>query len=35
MKFHLLLCVVLGFCTFGFAKDKGDVRDVTGLPHER
>ena len=30
MKLNLLLCVVLGFCTFGFAKDKGDVRDVTG-----
>src|SRR3954470_16099035 len=30
MKINLLLCVVLGFCTFGSAKDKGDVRDVTG-----
>ena len=30
MKLTLLLCVVLAFCTFGFAKDKGDVRDVTG-----
>jgi hypothetical protein len=30
MKPNLLLCVVLGFCTFGFAKDKGDVRDITG-----
>lgn len=30
MKTNLLLCVVLGCCTFGFAKDKGDVRDVTG-----
>ena len=29
MKLNLLLCVIL-FCTFGFAKDKGDVRDVTG-----
>jgi hypothetical protein len=30
MKLNLLLCVVLGFCTFGFAKDKGSVRSVTG-----
>jgi hypothetical protein len=30
MKLNLLLCVVLGFCTFGLAKDKGEVRDVTG-----
>ena len=30
MKFNLLLCAVLGFCTFGFAKDKGDGRDITG-----
>ena len=30
MKLNLLWCVVLGFCTFGFAKDKGDIRDVTG-----
>src|SRR6476620_4994810 len=30
MKLNLLLCMVLGFCTFGLAKDKGDVRDVTG-----
>ena len=30
MKLNLLLCVILGFCTLGFAKDKGDVRDVTG-----
>jgi hypothetical protein len=30
MKINLLLCVVLGFCTFAFGKDKGDVRDVTG-----
>ena len=29
MKLNLLLCVILS-CTFGFAKDKGDVRDVTG-----
>ncbi len=30
MKLNLLLCVVLGFCTFGFGKDKGSVRNVTG-----
>ena len=30
MKFNLLLCAVLGFCMFGFAKDKGDGRDITG-----
>src|SRR3979490_2007890 len=30
MKLNLVLCVVLGFCTFGFAKDKGEVRDITG-----
>ena len=30
MKLNLLLCAVLGVCTFGFAEDKGDVRDVTG-----
>jgi hypothetical protein len=30
MKLNLLLCVVLGFCSFGFAKDKGSVRNVTG-----
>jgi len=30
MKFNLLLCAVLGFCTFGFAKDTGDGRDITG-----
>jgi hypothetical protein len=30
MKIKLLLCVVLAGCTFGFAKDKADVRDVTG-----
>ena len=30
MKPNLLLCAILGFCTLGFAKDKGDVRDVTG-----
>src|ERR1700694_4404491 len=26
----LLLCVILASCTFGFAKSKGDVRDITG-----
>src|SRR5258708_30906196 len=30
MKLKWLLCVVLAGCTFGFAKDKADVRDVTG-----
>jgi hypothetical protein len=30
MKLNLLCCVILGFCTFGFAKDKADIRDVTG-----
>jgi hypothetical protein len=30
MKIKWLLCVVLAACTFGFAKDKADVRDVTG-----
>ena len=30
MKIKLLLCVVLAGCTFGLAKDKADVRDVTG-----
>ncbi len=30
MKLNLLLCTVLACCTFGFAKDKSDVRDVTG-----
>jgi hypothetical protein len=30
MKFKLLLCVILAGCTFGFAKEKADVRDVTG-----
>ena len=29
MKPNLLLCVIL-FCSFGFAKDKGEVRDITG-----
>jgi hypothetical protein len=30
MKLTLLLCLVLGFCTLGFGKDKGSVRNVTG-----
>jgi hypothetical protein len=30
MKIKLLLCVILAGCTFGFAKDKADVRDITG-----
>src|SRR6266853_6566956 len=30
MKNKLLLCVILAGCTFGFAKEKADVRDVTG-----
>ena len=30
MKIKLLLCVVLAGCTLGFAKEKADVRDVTG-----
>ena len=30
MKLALLLCVLLGFCSFGFGKDKGTVRSVTG-----
>jgi hypothetical protein len=30
MKIKLILCVVLAGCTFGFAKEKADVRDVTG-----
>ncbi len=30
MKIKLLLCVVLAACTFGLAKEKADVRDVTG-----
>ena len=30
MKIKLLLCVILAGCTFGFAKEKADVRDVTG-----
>jgi hypothetical protein len=30
MKIRLLLCVILATCTFGLAKDKATVRDVTG-----
>jgi hypothetical protein len=30
MNIKWLLCVILAFCTFGFGKDKADVRDVTG-----
>jgi hypothetical protein len=30
MKIKLLLCVILAGCTLGFAKEKADVRDVTG-----
>src|ERR1700687_1443603 len=30
MKIKLLFCVILASCTFGFAKEKADVRDVTG-----
>ena len=30
MKIKLLLCVILAGCTFGVAKEKADVRDVTG-----
>src|ERR1700737_2451751 len=30
MKIELLLCVILAGCTFGFAKEKADVRDITG-----
>ena len=30
MKIKLLLCVILAGCTFGFAKEKADVRNVTG-----
>src|ERR1700704_2828214 len=30
MKIKWLLCFVLAGCTFGLAKDKADVRDVTG-----
>jgi hypothetical protein len=30
MKIKLLLCMILAGCTFGLAKEKADVRDVTG-----
>jgi hypothetical protein len=30
MKTKLLLCVILAGCTFAFAKEKADIRDVTG-----
>src|SRR6202171_1704074 len=30
MKIKLVLCVILAACTFGFAKEKADVRDITG-----
>jgi len=30
MKIKLLLAVILACCTFGFAKEKAGVRDVTG-----
>jgi Protein of unknown function (DUF3309) len=30
MKIKLLLCVILVGCTFGFAKEKANVPDVTG-----
>jgi hypothetical protein len=30
MKIKLLLCVILAGCMFGLAKEKADVRDVTG-----
>jgi hypothetical protein len=30
MKINILLCVILAFCTLGFAKEKAGVRDVTG-----
>jgi len=30
MKIKWILCVVLAGCTFGLAKEKADVRDVTG-----
>ena len=31
MKIKWLLCVILAGCAFGFAKDKTEVRDVTGF----
>ena len=30
MKINLVLCVILAACTFGFTKEKADVRQVTG-----
>jgi hypothetical protein len=30
MKIKLLLCVILAGCTVGVAKEKADVRDITG-----
>jgi hypothetical protein len=30
MKMKLVFFVMLAACTFGFAKEKADVRDVTG-----
>jgi hypothetical protein len=30
MKMKLVFCVILAACTFGVAKEKADVRDVTG-----
>jgi hypothetical protein len=30
MKINYILLAILAACTFGFAKDKADVRDVTG-----
>jgi hypothetical protein len=30
MKIKLLLCVILAGCAFGFAKEKAEVRDITG-----
>ena len=30
MKIKLVFCVILAACTFGLAKEKADVRDVTG-----
>ena len=30
MKIKLLLWVILASCTFGFAKEKAEVRDITG-----
>ena len=30
MKTKLLLFVILAGCTFGFAKEKADIRDITG-----